>query len=285
MNAGSDANFDHCRDLAKAHDLDRYLCATLAPKAAQPALFSLAAFNIELGMIIAQVSEVQIGQIRLQWWRDVLSDVFANQPVVHPVARALAKTVHNYDLPQHLFIRLIDGRELELFGHPFCEMVDLHGYCDMTAGSLTALASRVLIGEDVLELDFPVELAGRAVGIANRIEQFKANAAKGRWLLPTAVLEKFDVPLASVTSVKVNKPQELLSLHMANEAMQAVLALRKEQGRLSKAVLPAFLPVSLAAQFVGRVQKRPGFPLPDAELVSQLRKQLLLSKNAMLEAL
>lgn len=285
MNAGSDANFAHCREQAKAYDLDRYLCATLAPKEVQPALFTLAAFNIELGMIIAQVSEVQIGQIRLQWWRDVLSDVFANQPVVHPVARALAETVHSFDLPQHLFIRLIDGRELELFGQPFSELVDLYGYCDMTAGSLTALAARVLIGDDVLELDYPVELAGRAVGIANRIEQFKANAAKGRCLLPTAVLEKFEVPLAAVTSVKESKPQELLSLFMTNEVMRAVLALRKEQGRLSKVVLPAFLPVSLAAQFVGRLQKRPGFPLPDAELVSQLRKQFLLSKNAMLEAL
>lgn len=280
-----DGHFAHCREQAKAYDLDRYLCAALAPKKAQPALFALAAFNIELGMILTQVSEVQIGQIRLQWWRDVLSDIFSGQPVQHPVARALATVVRDHDLPQHLFIRLVDGRELELFGHPFSDMVDLYGYCDMTAGSLTALAARVLIGEDALALAHPVELAGRAIGIANRLEQFKANAARGRWLLPTDAMKMFDVTHASVATVKVNKPQELLSLHIANEAMQAVFALRKEQGRLSKAVLPAFLPASLAAQFLARVQKRPGFPLPGAEPVSQLRKQALLSTKVFLEAL
>ena len=60
------------RTIARDGDLDRYVSALFAPGACREHLFALYAFNVELARIGDQVSEPQLGEIRLQWWRDAL---------------------------------------------------------------------------------------------------------------------------------------------------------------------------------------------------------------------
>src|SRR5207244_2038693 len=59
-------------DAARANAFDRYLAARLAPRAARRDLIALAAFVGDTARIAATASEPLIGEIRLQWWRDVL---------------------------------------------------------------------------------------------------------------------------------------------------------------------------------------------------------------------
>ena len=65
-------DFDHAAEIVRQYDKDRYLSALLAPGQYRPGLMALYAFNSEIARIRELVSEPLPGEVRLQWWRDLL---------------------------------------------------------------------------------------------------------------------------------------------------------------------------------------------------------------------
>jgi len=64
--------FAHCEGLVRAADRDRFLTTLFAPAEHRPALLALYAFNLEVARVREIVHEPLAGEIRLQWWNDVL---------------------------------------------------------------------------------------------------------------------------------------------------------------------------------------------------------------------
>ena len=56
----------------RRHDRDRYQTALFAPADRREALFALYAFNYEVARVRETVTPPMLGQIRLQWWREVI---------------------------------------------------------------------------------------------------------------------------------------------------------------------------------------------------------------------
>jgi phytoene synthase len=54
-------------------DIDRYLALLLMPDDAQADLRRCCLFNAEIAAIRDRIREPMPGEVRLQWWRDVLS--------------------------------------------------------------------------------------------------------------------------------------------------------------------------------------------------------------------
>ena len=67
----SDRSTDLMRTL-RAADPDRYLSMLYAPQDRRADLLALYAFNAEIAGIRDRVSEPMPGEIRLQWWRDMI---------------------------------------------------------------------------------------------------------------------------------------------------------------------------------------------------------------------
>ena len=64
---------DTVRRIARSGDPDRALAALFAPRETRADLLALYAFNVELARIAEQVTEPELGAIRLQWWREALA--------------------------------------------------------------------------------------------------------------------------------------------------------------------------------------------------------------------
>ena len=62
----------HCEQLVREADKDRFLATLFAPAAQRPALFALYAFNAEIARVRDIAREPMPGEIRLQWWREVV---------------------------------------------------------------------------------------------------------------------------------------------------------------------------------------------------------------------
>jgi len=62
-----------CADLVRSHDFPRYVATLFVPAAERRALLALYAFNVEIVRVRDQVSQPLPGEIRLQWWTDMLS--------------------------------------------------------------------------------------------------------------------------------------------------------------------------------------------------------------------
>ena len=91
--------FAHCEALVRAADRDRFLATLFAPRERREALFALYAFNLEIARVREVVREPVAGEIRLQWWSDVLAGGGRGEIEAHPVASALRASMARYGLP------------------------------------------------------------------------------------------------------------------------------------------------------------------------------------------
>ncbi|MEM9810347.1 MAG: squalene/phytoene synthase family protein [Pseudomonadota bacterium] len=102
---------------------DWVLVLPYVPNDKRAGWLALLAFAAEVIGAPARVSNPSLGAIRLQWWREVLEEVFAGVPRQHPVSEALALTLRQQaELRPHLE-GMIDGLE------PFMVFGDDHD-CD-----------------------------------------------------------------------------------------------------------------------------------------------------------
>jgi len=118
-------------DLVRRHDRDRYQTALFAPAERRGALLALYAFNYEIARVREIVSEPMLGQIRLQWWREVLDAAYAGTPPrSHPVVVPLAAAIREFELSRGYFDRLIDSRERDLADVPPASLAILEAYAE-----------------------------------------------------------------------------------------------------------------------------------------------------------
>src|SRR5690554_2807603 len=106
-----DAAQGHTMAIVREGDPDRYLSVLYAPEAKRDALFALYAFNVEVAAIRDRIKEPMAGEIRLQWWRDALTNGIAG----NPVADALMDAMNTYRLPLQAFIDYLDARIFDLY--------------------------------------------------------------------------------------------------------------------------------------------------------------------------
>src|SRR5579863_2855380 len=100
-----------CETLVRETDKDRFLSALFAPPEHRGALIALYAFNVEIASVRERVSEPLPGEVRLQWWRDVLDGRTEGRG--HPVAAAICNAVSSRRLPVAVFHDLIDARTFD----------------------------------------------------------------------------------------------------------------------------------------------------------------------------
>lgn len=106
----------------KRADEERWLSSRYAPPEIRRALIVLYAFYYELARVRLVVTDETLGQIRFQWWRDVLREIAEGKTREHDLVLALgdemaAGALHAPDLTalidQHEAAFLADDRGLE----------------------------------------------------------------------------------------------------------------------------------------------------------------------------
>ena len=153
----------------KSVDPDRLRAAVFADKAGRERLQLLYAFHYELAKVPELVSEPMIGQIRYQWWRDTVGEIYEGKSVrKHEIATPLAKTLLEYNVPRFWVDRLIDGRERDLDPRPFANLDEAKEYCRQTSGVLMQMAVK-LLGAEPTEA---VLSAGEAWGLTGLARAF-----------------------------------------------------------------------------------------------------------------
>src|SRR5438105_4762920 len=131
--------------LVRRHDRDRYQTALFAPAERREALFALYAFNYEIARVREIVTQPMLGQIRLQWWREIVDAAFAGAPArSHEVAGPLAAAIGGHRLTRVHFDRMIDTRERDLADEPPATLTALEDYAEGTSATLLRLALEVL---------------------------------------------------------------------------------------------------------------------------------------------
>ena len=184
-------NSNNCMNIVRRHDPDRFILSLFADAEKREALWVLFAFNYEIAKTREVVSETTIGLIRLQWWRDAITEIYdGKQPRQHEVVTPLAAVIKAYDLPQDLFNDLIYAREFDLEGVAPADLKGLMNYCTFTSAPLAHLTLKIL--DETVNDTAVVDISGQYafVGLVRAVPHM---LSEGQVMLPQDVLSVFDL--------------------------------------------------------------------------------------------
>ena len=170
-------SLEACAEIVQRGDPDRFTAVMAAPVAARARLFPLYAFNLEVARAPWVSKEPMIGEMRLQWWRDVVAEP---APRAHEVAGPFHALIHEAALPLELIDRLIEARIHDVHGEAFADAAAFSTYLDDTAGGLMWLAAKACGGTD----ESAARALGWAMGLANYLRAVPELEARGRQPLP-----------------------------------------------------------------------------------------------------
>lgn len=271
-----DDAFAHCEREVRAHDRDRYLAALFAPAEQRPWLHALYAFDIEVASIGRRVREPMAGELRLQWWREVVDGDRAEEAAAHPVAAALLRTLQAAALPRELPQALLDARSFDLYRDPMETAAQFEAYAGDTDGGVIALAACALgVREGVADA---AREAGIAAAYAQALRRFPADTADGRLYLPGEVLEAHGAEAADVFAGRTTPALIAALADIARRAGGHYRAAAIEE--VPRAARPAFLHAALAPLLLGKVGARGYDPFVTPLAVPQWRRQWRLWRAA-----
>jgi phytoene synthase len=245
------AHDDIVRNAVREADPDRYLSTLYAPAEKRTALFSLYAFNAEIASVRDRIREALPGEVRLQWWREVIDGERAADG--HPLAEALLATIAAHNLPRAAFANYLEARMFDLFDDPMPTRGDLEGYCGETASALIQLALLILDADAAPPQSDLAGHAGCAQAITGLLRLVPLHRARGQCYVPRDILtaagttpEEFLVSGGDAASARAVEAMIALAAdHLA--------AFRKGAAALPETLRPAFLPMALVPDYLKRL--------------------------------
>ncbi|WP_320195351.1 phytoene/squalene synthase family protein [Agrobacterium rosae] len=269
-----------CLTMLRDLDRDRYLACLLSPEDKRPALAALYAFNAEIARIRDLVREPLPGEVRMQWWRDLLEGTPHGESLANPIAAALLNAIYTHNLPRKTLIDMIEARIFDLYDDVFEDRNALEGYAGETASALIQLASIVLSPADAMTSASAAGHAGVAQAMAGMLLLMPLHRRRGQVYIPLDMLAAAGLDresfLEGKDTARIAVAIEIFCVHALDHLKKA------RQAEIPRAVFPAFIPVSLAGRVIGDA-RRVGAGLFEQDIQpSQLRRQWLLGKSSFL---
>lgn len=270
---------DICLATLRETDRDRYLACLLSPADKRGALAALYAFNAEIARVRDVVREPLPGEIRLQWWRDLLEGNARGDGSGNPIAAGLLNAVETYRLPRQTLVDMTEARIFDLYDDPLADRNALEGYAGETASALIQLASLILDAGDAARSAEAAGHAGVAQAIAGFLLLMPIHRRRHQLYLPLDILSATGLDRDAFL-----KGEDTLRISAAIEAFAGLglehLAKARRTGSVPAAVFPAFLPVALAEPVLRRAARAGAAVLDTALQPPQWRRQLRLLKAA-----
>jgi 15-cis-phytoene synthase len=262
--------FAYCAELVRQADRDRFLASLFAPAEHRGALHALYAFNVEVTRVREAAREPLPGEIRLQWWTDVLSGERGEEAGANPAAAALLATIAQYRLATGPLLDLIEARRFDLYDEPMTDIAELETYAKQTSSAVFAMAAQILGGDAAAAVTEP---AGMAETVTRLLQSLPIHAARNQLYVPLEVLERHEITpnqvLAGQTTAKLKEALgELRAL-----ARNHLATLAERVPTLPREALPAFLPLTLVRPSLDRLER--GGPFTPTVL-SPWRRQWLI---------
>lgn len=259
----------YCADLVRSHDFPRYVATLFAPAAERRALLALYAFNVEIVRVRDQVSQPLPGEIRFQWWTDLLSGHVHGSAEGNPVAAELLRAIRDFDLPVEPLSLLVDEHQFDLYNDPMPTMAALEGHLAATSSALLALAARIMASpSDAAE--HLARHAGLAQGIVQVIANLPRDAAHRQLFLPQQVLARHNCSMEDVFAGKETPNLRAVLDQLTGEAQQHLTTALSLLAEAPASVRPAFLPLGQVRADLKRLSQ-PGRNPFAPQSISRLR--------------
>ena len=234
--------FAYCADLVRTSDRDRYIATLFAPAERRDALYALYAFNAEIARVRDVAREPLPGEIRLQWWADVLNGERDGEASANPVAAALLDTIQRHKLGTALLTALIDAHRFDLYDEPMAHLADLESYARETSSALITLAAQILTGGN---LEIAAEPAGIAQALTAVLYAFPLHAGRKQLFVPVDLLTRHGVAPHDIFAGRASAGLNAAFAELRTIARQRLRETQECLAALPQEALAAFLPIAL----------------------------------------
>lgn len=160
------------------------------------AMTALYAFCREVDDIVDEITDLNVAQTKLNWWRGEIKNLYLKQPQ-HPVTKALAQHIETFKLDAEHFNEIIDGMEMDLKFNRYEDFKQLQLYCYRVASVVGLLSAQIFGFNNRKTLKYAHDL-GIAFQLTNIIRDVGEDARRNRIYLPLDELTQFNVTEADL---------------------------------------------------------------------------------------
>jgi phytoene synthase len=243
--------FSYSAERVRSTDRDCFIATLFAPPQHRAAIHAVYAFSLEVARVRDLAREVMPGEIRLQWWREVLQRQREGEASANPIAVALLGTIEAYRLPVNAFLTLIEARRFDLYNEPMLTVVELEDYAIKTSSALFDMAAQIL-GADAAVAAQPAGIAYAMTGVLAALPK---HAARRQLYLPLQLLERHGLGPEDIFATRSSTALNAAAAELRSVARGHLDAAAKILRSLPQQALPAFLPIALVRPALDRLDR------------------------------
>ena len=248
-----------CANLVRTHDFARYASTLFLPAIQRRALLAVYAFNVEISRVRDLVSQPLPGEIRMQWWTDMLEGAGHGEVEGNPVVAELLQVIHEFRLSVEPLSRLIEEHQFDLYNDPMPSMAALEGYVTDTSSALFSLGARIAAPPSEA-IDHLARHAGLAQGITQVIAALPLDAARRQLFLPLQLLQQHGGGIEEVFSGKQTQGTRAAIDQLIGEARKHLATAFDLLAHVPPQARPVFLPLALVRRDLLRLSRADADP-------------------------
>jgi phytoene synthase len=268
MSTSQDDAAAFCAGLVREFDFTRYASTLFVMPEQRRALLALYAFNVEIARVHEHIRQPMAGEIRLQWWTDMLAGQGHGYVEGSPVASELMRAVATYALPVERLTQLIEAHQFDLYNDPMPDSEVLDTYAQETSGALFELGARIAgAAPDVLPE--VTRQAGIAETYLHVLTRLPFDASRQQVYLPLDMLTRHGGGVDEVFAGKMTPALRATIEEFVDLALSHFKLMHEPLMALPQDARRVFLPMAVTRRTLERA-RRPNFdpytPQPDSRL-------------------
>jgi len=186
-NMNKQSSGEYCLQLVKRTDFEHYLSNLFLPNHLRRSAFAIRAFSAEISGVRDIVSDVNIGKMRMQFWKDTVESIYLDKVPQHPVAIELHQILKKHTISKILLQRIIEAREQFLSDRPFDSLEEVERYGEEAFSSIYLILLEIM-NNDNGHLKHAATSLGKCEGLITLLRGTPYNASKRRVYIPTDIL-------------------------------------------------------------------------------------------------
>jgi phytoene synthase len=243
-----------CADLVRRHDFARYAATLFISADQRRALLALYAFNAEITRVRDLVTQPLTGEIRLQWWSDMLAGQAHGGIEGNPVAAELLSVIESFNLPIEKLSRLIEEHQFDLYNDPMPTLAALEGYLSDTSSALFALAAHIAAPPSP-EIDDLARHAGLAHGFVRVVAALPHDASRRQLFVPQQLLAKNSASVEDVFAGRQTVKLRAAIEELLGEACRHLGTALSLLESIPPGARPVFLPLAVVERDLARLSR------------------------------
>ncbi|MGM4892179.1 phytoene/squalene synthase family protein [Tardiphaga sp. 839_C3_N1_4] len=245
MSGADQSSAAFCAELVRSHDFDRYAATLFVPADKRRSLLALYAFNTEITRVRELVKQPLPGEIRLQWWTDMLAGAGHGDVEQNPVAAELLLAIRAHDLSVDRLSKLIDVHIFDLYNDPMPDLALLESHFRDTLGTLLFSSAKIL-GDGSEASAHVAEHAGLAQGVARIITRLPYDTMRRQLFIPQDMLLQNGSSADQMVAGKMTPGIRATLDRLISGAQEQLATAQGMLADVAPAARAAFLPMALA---------------------------------------